>query len=125
MRHCDILINFLKADDLGNRRSPLRLYDYLTTDRPIISTGVTEAYEHQPHVHIAPEAPQAVELIREMLNGQHKPDMESRLAYATNHSWQVRAQEFLKELTPIIAAKSRGMAIPRSRDLNSRLTDAE
>jgi hypothetical protein len=46
-----------------------------------------------------------------MLAGRHKPDMESRRAYATNHSWQVRAQEFLKELTPIIAAKSRGMAI--------------
>jgi glycosyltransferase involved in cell wall biosynthesis len=108
MRHCDVLMNFLKADDLGNRRSPLRLYDYLTTDRPIISTGVTEAYEHEPHVHVAPEASQAVQLIREMLNGQHKPDMESRRAYATNHSWQVRAQEFLKELTPIITAKNRG-----------------
>jgi hypothetical protein len=107
MRHCDILMNFLTADDFGNRRSPLRLYDYLTTDRPIISTGVTEAYEHQPHVHVAPGAPQAIQLIREILNGQHKPDMQSRRAYTQNQSWQVRAQEFLKELTPIISAKSR------------------
>ena len=114
MRHFDILMNFLKADDLGNRRSPLRLYDYLTTDRPIISTGVTEAYEHQPHVHVAPDASQAITLIRQILADQHQPDPQSRRAYIRNHSWQNRAQQFLNELTPIIAAKSRGMAIPRS-----------
>jgi hypothetical protein len=108
MRHCDILMNFLTADDFGNRRSPLRLYDYLTTDRPIISTAVREAYEHQPHVLIAPEAPQAIELIREILNGGRKPDLESRRQYLRNHSWDVRAREFLAELTPIIEAKKRG-----------------
>lgn len=105
LRHFDILMNFLMANDAGNRRSPLRLYDYLTTDRPIISTGVAEAYEHQPHVHVAPDSKQAIELIREMLKGGHKPDMEARKAYAMNHSWVVRAREFLEKLTPIIAEK--------------------
>jgi glycosyltransferase involved in cell wall biosynthesis len=104
MRSCDILMNFLRADDLGNRRSPLRLYDYLTTDRPIISTGVTEAYEHIPHVHVAPTAPEAIKLIKEMLAGQHKADPRARRAYTQHHSWDTRAKEFLAELTPIIAA---------------------
>jgi glycosyltransferase involved in cell wall biosynthesis len=108
MRHCDILMNFLRADDFGDRRSPLRLYDYLTTDRPIISTAVREAYEHEPHVHIAREASEAIELIREMLSGRHRPDLESRRLYTRNHSWDVRAREFLAELTPIVAAKKRG-----------------
>jgi hypothetical protein len=105
MRHCDILMNFQKADDQGNRRSPLRLYDYLTTDRPIISTGVTEAYEHEPHVHIAPDANRAVQLIREMLAGQYKPDMAARRAYTRNQSWDNRAREFLAKLAPIIETK--------------------
>jgi len=105
MQYSDILINFLKATPLGNRRSPLRLYDYLTTDRPIISTGVTEAYEHEPHVHVAPEAPQAIQLIREMLAGQHKPDLRARDEYRRHHSWDMRAREFLAELAPIIAAR--------------------
>lgn len=110
MRHCDILMNFLKADDLGNRRSPLRLYDYLTTDQPIISTGVAEAYEHRPHVHVAEDAPRAIELIREMLRGEHKPDVESRREYTRNHSWDVRAREFLRELTPIVEQFNRRRA---------------
>jgi hypothetical protein len=105
MRHCDILMNFLSADDFGDRRSPLRLYDYLTTDRPIISTSVREAYEHQPHVHIAPDSQQAIELIGKMLRGDLQPDLESRRQYTRNHSWDARAREFLAELTPIITAK--------------------
>jgi hypothetical protein len=105
MRHSDILMNFLKADDFGDRRSPLRLYDYLTTDRPIISTSVREAYEHQPHVNIAPDAAKAIELIREMLKGGLQPDLESRRQYTRNHSWDARAREFLAELTPIIASR--------------------
>jgi glycosyltransferase involved in cell wall biosynthesis len=105
LRHCDILMNFLRADDQGNRRSPLRLYDYLTTDRPIISTGVAEAHEHQPHIHVAADAQQAIVLIREMLGGQHKPDIQARRAYIENHTWLVRARQFLDLLTPIIAAK--------------------
>jgi len=40
-----------------------------------------------------------------MLNSQLQPDMSSRRAYAQNHSWQIRAREFLNELGPIIAAK--------------------
>jgi glycosyltransferase involved in cell wall biosynthesis len=105
MHHCDILMNFLKADDLGNRRSPLRLYDYLTTSRPIISTGVAEAYPHKPHIHVAADGPQAVQAIREILAGRHPLDLEARRQYASNQSWQVRARQFLDELTPIIAAR--------------------
>jgi glycosyltransferase involved in cell wall biosynthesis len=105
MHNSDILMNFLRADDLGNRRSPLRLYDYLTTDRPIISTGVTEAYEHEPHVHVAPQASQAVALVREILAGKYKPDLKSRREYIANHTWNVRAQQFLKDLIPIVEAK--------------------
>ncbi len=107
MRHCKILMNFLKADDFGDRRSPLRLYDYLTTNRPIISTSLREAYEHEPHVHIAPNAEKAIELIREILEGGLQPDLELRRKYTRNHSWDARAREFLEKLTPIIAAKKR------------------
>jgi glycosyltransferase involved in cell wall biosynthesis len=106
MRHSDVLFNFLKVTPLGNRRSPLRLYDYLTTERPIISTAVTEAYEHEPHVQIAPAPADAIRLIGEMLNGQHSPDLQARAEYRQNHSWDVRAREFLKELAPIIAARA-------------------
>jgi hypothetical protein len=105
MRTFDILMNFLRADPFGDRRSPLRLYDYLTTDRPIISTPVAEAYEHVPHVHIAKEPSDAIILISQMLAGQHKPDMEARKSYTQSQSWDCRAKEFIAEVGKIVQAK--------------------
>jgi hypothetical protein len=105
MRSCDILMNFLRADAFGDRRSPLRLYDYLTTDRPIVSTPVREAYEHVPHVHIAKEPTEAVQLIREMLSGRHKPDLAARRQYTDRQSWHDRAKEFLAAVEQLVKAK--------------------
>jgi hypothetical protein len=105
MRSFDVLINFLRADAFGDRRSPLRLYDYLTTDRPIITTPVAEAYEHVPHVHIAKGPGDAIVLIKRMLAGQHKPDMGVRQAYTQTQSWDNRAKEFLAEVEKLVEAK--------------------
>jgi hypothetical protein len=110
MRSCDILMNFLRADAFGDRRSPLRLYDYLTTDRPIITTPVAEAYEHVPHVHIAKDPSDAIILIRQMLAGQHQPDVAVRRAYTESQTWDARAKEFLAEVGKIVAEKRQSRA---------------
>jgi hypothetical protein len=105
MRSFDILMNFLRADAFGDRRSPLRLYDYLTTDRPIISTAVREAQEHLPHIQIAKAPGDAIQLIREILAGGHSPDIPARRNYIASHSWHDRAKEFLAEVEKIVTAK--------------------
>jgi hypothetical protein len=108
MRSFDILMNFLRADAFGDRRSPLRLYDYLTTDRPIISTPVREAYEHLPHIDIAKDAGEAIGLIREILAGRRSPDIAARRNYLAAQSWHSRAKEFLGEVEKIVGAKGGG-----------------
>ncbi|MGA3067570.1 MAG: hypothetical protein ABSF29_12065 [Tepidisphaeraceae bacterium] len=105
MRSFDILMNFLRADAFGDRRSPLRLYDYLTTDRPIISTPVREAHEHLPHIHIAKDPGEAILLIREILAGRRSPDIPARRNYIASHSWHARAKEFLAEVEKLVGAK--------------------
>ena len=105
MRSFDILMNFLRADAFGDRRSPLRLYDYLTTDRPIISTPVREAQEHLPHIHIAKDAGEAIGLIREILAGGHAPDIAARKTYIASQSWHCRAKEILGEVEKMVRTK--------------------
>jgi hypothetical protein len=107
MRSFDILMNFLRADAYGDRRSPLRLYDYLTTDRPIISTPVREAQEHLPHIHIAKDPGDAILLIREILSGRHLPDIPARRNYIASHSWHDRAKEFLAEVEKFVRTKGK------------------
>jgi glycosyltransferase involved in cell wall biosynthesis len=106
MQHFDISICLLKADAAGDRRSPLRLYDYLTTERPIISTPVREAYEHLPHIHIAESGNAAATLARRILAGEFPVDVAARKKYVEGQTWANRAEQFMNELQGVLKSKS-------------------
>jgi len=101
LQHFDISMCFLRADEYADRRSPLRLYDYLTTERPIISTPIREAYEHLPHIHIAKTANEAAVLARRILAGELPVDAVSRKHYIAAQTWAARARQLLVELLQI------------------------
>jgi hypothetical protein len=98
LQHFNISTCFLKADDYADRRSPLRLYDYLTTEIPIISTPIREAYEHLPHIHIAKTAKEAADLARQILAGDLPIDAAARKQYIGGQTWSTRAKQLLEEL---------------------------
>jgi hypothetical protein len=98
MQHSDILFCPLKPGAYADRRSPLRLYDYLTTDRPILTTDIREARAHLPHLHIASTASDAAALAKEIFSGQLPLDLVARRAYIAQHTWPSRARQFLIEL---------------------------
>ncbi len=98
MQHFDISMCYLRADDSGDRRSPLRLYDYLTTQKPVISTPVREAYEHLPHIHIAQNPKEAAVLARRILAGEVPVDVAARRQYIGGQTWANRAKQLLAEL---------------------------
>ncbi|HEX4055422.1 MAG TPA: glycosyltransferase [Tepidisphaeraceae bacterium] len=101
MQHFDISMCYLRADDSGNRRSPLRLYDYLTTQKPVISTPIREAYEHLPHIHIANSAKEAAVLARRILAGELPVDLAARKQYIGGQTWATRATQLLEELVRV------------------------
>jgi Glycosyl transferases group 1 len=98
IQNFDICLNCLKVDDNNNRRSPLRLYDYLASDRPVVTTAVREAYEHVPHVLLAESPEDAARVIRESLDGKLRMDLPRRRAYIRQNTWSVRARQFLGHL---------------------------
>jgi len=98
LQHFDISMCFLKVNDYADRRSPLRLYDYLTTEKPIISTPIREAYEHLPYIHTAESAKEAAAVARQVLAGQLPPDVTARRQYISGQTWAVRAEQLLVEL---------------------------
>jgi hypothetical protein len=101
MQHFDISLCLLKADDYADRRSPLRIYDYLTTQSPIISTPIREAYEHLPYIHIAKTAEEAANLSRRILAGELPVDLAARGRYIAEQTWAIRARQFLEELVQV------------------------
>ncbi len=107
IQHFDISMCYLRADEAGDRRSPLRLYDYLTTQKPVISTPIREAYEHLPHIHIAKSAKEAAVLARRILARELPVNVAARGQYIREQTWANRAKQLLAELLRVPKMASR------------------
>ncbi len=93
LRCFDVCINPLAATEHNHRRSPLRLFDYLATDRPIVSTAIAEAFSHVPFVSIAEDKEEFRRLLGEALTLEAAPDLERRRSYIVANTWHARAAE--------------------------------
>lgn len=110
----DVCLNPLQVNEHNNRRSPLRLYDYLSTSKPILSTAVSEAYQHQGLVEIGQDVEQCAAALQQMLRGERPVDVERRRRYIRNNTWEQRAAAMLREISKLdsSAAGSQTMKDP-------------
>lgn len=84
----------------NDRRSPLRIYDYLATDKPILSTAIAEAYCHLPHLSICRSAVEMAAAIEQVCSGKYEMDWEARRCHIQANTWQRRAAQLLTILEP-------------------------
>jgi hypothetical protein len=99
LRRFNVCINPLSVSEHNDRRSPLRLFDYLTTDRPIVSTPIAEAFNHVPFVGIANDREDFRRLLAEALTLTVAPDLKHRRDYIARNTWHARAAEFCALVT--------------------------
>lgn len=104
LRSFDVCINPLAVTDHNHRRSPLRLFDYLTTDRPIVSTAIDEARAHEGLISIAADQDDFRRLLAEALRMTSAPDLARRAKYIRMNTWQQRAETFCAAVASHIAA---------------------
>jgi glycosyltransferase involved in cell wall biosynthesis len=102
----DVCLNPLRVEPCNDRRSLLRLYDYLASDRPIASTPVAAALEHRPHVEVGQDATDFAALLRRLTTGNRVVDRAARRAYVRTHTWERRAELFLTNLRSAIANRA-------------------
>jgi len=103
----DVCLNPLRADSCNDRRSLLRLYDYLASDRPIVSTAVASALDHGPFVEIGREAAEVAALVRRLSANPPRVDRAARRAYLRQHTWERRAETFLANLRTVLDRRRR------------------
>jgi hypothetical protein len=96
----DICFNPLAVTPHNDRRSPLRLYDYLATDRPILSTAVAEAAVHGNLISVGRTADECAALMTTMTGPAYAVDLASRHAYIARNTWSARARQFLEFIGP-------------------------
>lgn len=104
LAHFDVCLNPLAVSHHADRRSPLRLFDYLSTKSPIISTAIREAFEYQEHVTIGRSTEKCVGLLHEALAGRIVVDPKVRRAYVEGQTWERRAEYLLERLVELAHA---------------------
>jgi glycosyltransferase involved in cell wall biosynthesis len=101
LKSFDVCLNPLTVMPFNDRRSPLRLYDYLSTDKPILSTAVSEAFTHLPLIEIFKTPEEAVALLQKVTSPDHRVDMEARTNYLQHNTWDARADQLLTLLNQL------------------------
>lgn len=98
LRAFDVCLNPLAPGPHADRRSPLRLYDFLATGKPVVSTAIEEASCHEQMVWIAADAAEMERVIRQALSSERKVNREQRMEYIQRNTWQARAAQVLREI---------------------------
>jgi len=97
----DVLLNPLTINEHNDRRFPLRLCEYLATDRLILTTAIHEAKWFAPHVVPFGDATSALAALDAALGGEPAVDSVERRAWLEANTWDARASEVLSVLEAV------------------------
>jgi glycosyltransferase involved in cell wall biosynthesis len=102
-----VCLNPLRSEPCNDRRSLLRLYDYLASDRLIVSTAVAAALEHGRHVIVGRDAAEmAASLRAAVAGGTPAVDQVARREYVRHFTWKRRAEMFLANVHSVLTTAS-------------------
>ena len=86
----DVCINPFIMDEVGENVSPLKLYEYLATGKPIVSVNMPEAEKFGELVRIGHTKEDFLSQLEEALN-ESNPDLAfKRMQISHQHSWDKR-----------------------------------
>lgn len=88
-----------KDSQYSRSMSPLKLFQYLGSGRPIVSTRVAGVGRWAEHVHIAENGEDFVKKIEKALVCETRARAEQRILAARQETWDVRVNEILEAIT--------------------------
>ena len=97
----DVCVNPYVLDGVAEHCSPLKLYEYIATGKPLVSVDMPEARKFRGLIQIAEDADSFVRLVEEAVNSPDGRDSE-RIAEAQNHTWRSRFEAASRALADIL-----------------------
>jgi len=102
LRQADVLVNFKVPNHTTAGNDLLKIYEYLTTGRPIVSPPVSPVDRFEDVIYVADTARSLVSQLRVALQEAEKDDaderFERRIRYARQNAWSKRVDTILAML---------------------------
>lgn len=93
MKDMDVFINPFKITPMTNCVSPVKLYEYLSTGKPVVSTAILEVISiDRDYVYVAKDYEQFNSLLNIAVKEKSIKKKQNRQRYAYQNSWIFRAK---------------------------------
>ncbi len=92
----DLAILPYKINEMTNVCSPLKLYEYLASGLPILSTDIPEVHVHENYINIAKNKEEFSMLIPKLLLYKH--NKKHQREYAKNHLWEKKVDYMIQAI---------------------------
>jgi glycosyltransferase involved in cell wall biosynthesis len=101
----DVCVNPYVLDGVAEHCSPLKLYEYLASGKPVVSVDMPEARQFAGLVHIARDSDEFIRLVEGAI-ADGDGDSAARMEEARNHTWRKRFADVSAALADVLAANA-------------------
>jgi len=98
LRECTVLMSFKRSDDVTAGNDSMKIYEYLASGRPIVSTPVAPADRLSHVVYTADNPAEFVKQLNRALNESDPACQEARLQEAKDNAWKHRINTFTEKV---------------------------
>jgi len=98
----DVLINIKKNDHTTSGEDSMKIYEYLATGKPIVSTPVPPAYRFKDLIYVAPDKYQFAEFLKKALEENDEDLRKRRIMAAMDNSWAKRVDVILEKVGDLL-----------------------
>jgi glycosyltransferase involved in cell wall biosynthesis len=95
LRQCRVLFSIKRNDDITSGNDSMKIYEYLATGRPVVSTPVSPADRLSDVVYTAYDKKEFVEKLRQALTEDNPDRIQRRLEVACENAWEKRIDSFV------------------------------
>jgi len=103
----DVCLNPFRKNQLTDRVSPLKLYEYLASGRPVVSVEMPGVLEFRDVIEIATDYNSFIASVQKALTQENEEKKNHRLDIASHNSWENRLAYMSGRINEILVISNR------------------
>jgi glycosyltransferase involved in cell wall biosynthesis len=108
MKAFDVCLNPFRKNVLTDRVSPLKVYEYLASGRPVVSVDMPGVREFKDIIEIAGDYDGFLSAVEKVLQSDSPEKKKARLKVAARHSWESRAAFISEKIVEMLNCNTSG-----------------